>query len=72
VAAVHAIHVDPALRRRGAGRLALAHAAWWARGVGARHLALAVTEANDAANALYERAGMTPAPGYHYRAQEEP
>ena len=72
VAMVHAIEVAPAMRRRGAGLALLRHAAWWARGQGARHLALAVTEANGPANALYARAGMTPAPGYHYRAQEAP
>lgn len=68
VAMVHAIHVVPALRRRGAGRLALAHAAWWARGLGATHLALAVTDANAPAVALYAAAGMKRAEGYHYRA----
>ena len=72
VAMVHAIEVVPALRRRGTGLSLLRHAAWWARGQGARHLALAVTEANAPANALYARAGMTPASGYHYRAQEAP
>ena len=74
VALVHAIEVAPALRRRGVGLSLLRHAAWWARGRGAGHLALAVTEANGPANALYERAGMTPAPGYHYRVpiEEEP
>ena len=72
VAVVHAIEVAPALRRRGVGLSLLRHAAWWARGVGACHLALAVTEANAGAGALYVRAGMTPAPGYHYRVKEAP
>ena len=72
VGVVHALEVAPALRRRGAGLTLLRHAAWWARGHGARHLALAVTETNAAANALYARAGMSPAPGYHYRAEEAP
>ena len=72
LAMVHAIEVAPASRRRGVGLSLLRHAAWWARGAGARHLALAVTEANEAANALYARAGMTPAPGYHYRVKEAP
>ncbi len=72
LAMVHAIEVAAASRRRGVGLSLLRHAAWWARGQGARHLALAVTEANDAANALYARAGMTPAPGYSYRVKEAP
>ena len=72
IGVVHAIEVAPGLRRRGTAAALLRHAAWWARGHGARHLALAVTEANAPANALYARAGMTPAPGYHYRAEEAP
>lgn len=72
VAAVHAIHVAPGLRRRGAGRLALAHAAWWARGRGAVQLALAVTDANAPATTLYAAAGMRRVTGYHYRAAPGP
>ena len=72
VAMVHAIEVASGMRRRGVGLSLLRHAAWWARGHGARHLALLVTEANGPANALYARAGMTPAPGYHYRVKEAP
>ena len=72
VAMVHAIEVAPASRRRGVGLSLLRHAAWWARVRGARHLALAVTEGNGPANALYARTGMTPAPGYHYRVKEAP
>ena len=72
VAMIHAIQVAPGLRRRRAGLLLLRHAAWWARGHGARHLALAVTEANEPARALYAHVGMTRAPGYHYRVKEAP
>ena len=72
VAMVHAIEVAPGLRRRGVGSSLLRHAAWWARGHGARHLALLVTESNGPANALYARAGMTLGPGYHYRVKEAP
>lgn len=71
-AAVHAIEVASRMRRRGAGATLLRHAAWWAAQHGAQHLALHVTEANAAANALYARMGMTPGPGYHYRVLEEP
>ena len=71
VAAVHAIEVPPRLRRRGAGRLLLRHAAWWAGERGATHLALAVTAANAPANALYAGMGMTRGPGYHYRVLKE-
>jgi GNAT superfamily N-acetyltransferase len=71
VAGIHAVEVVPALRRRGVGALLLHHAAWWARGCGARHLALHVTEANGPANALYERMGMRRGPRYHYRVTKE-
>ena len=72
IAVIHALEVAPGMRRRGAGASLLRFAAWWAGERGARHLALAVTEADEAANALYERAGMTAAPGYHYRVRKEP
>jgi GNAT superfamily N-acetyltransferase len=44
-------------------------AARWAEGNGATTLALAVTRANSAANALYASLGMVAAGHYHYRAR---
>ncbi len=67
LAVIHAIHVDPALRRRGTGRALIRVAAAWAAENGAARLALAVERANDAACALYASLGMTEAGAYHYR-----
>ncbi len=66
-AMIHAVEVRPSLRRRGAGRQILAAAAQWAAEQGADRLALAVTQANSAARALYTSLGMQPVGEYHYR-----
>ncbi len=65
---VHALHVDPAFRRRGLARNLMLGAGRWAADQGAQHMALAVTRANVAANALYESLGLVPVSAYHYRA----
>ena len=49
------------------GRGATIDAAQWGLTQGATRFALACTEANTAANALYAGLGMTPVAGYHYR-----
>jgi GNAT superfamily N-acetyltransferase len=66
-AMLHALEVPRAFRRKGVGRLMLTGIAHWAAGQGADTLALAVTEANAPARALYETLGMQDAGGYHYR-----
>lgn len=72
IAMIHAIEVLAERRREGAGRLLLQGAANWASEQGATTLALAVTEANAPARALYERLGMAIATRYHYRCLPEP
>lgn len=67
VAMLHAMEVTPVLRRRGAAGNLTRAAAQWAGAQGASWLALAVTEANAAARALYEGLGMQIAGRYHYR-----
>ncbi len=67
IVAVHAVEVRPDHRRRGVGGRLMSRAAQWAQEVGAAHVALAVTEANVAARALYTALGMTAAARYHYR-----
>lgn len=67
MAMLHALHVAPELRGKGLGRNLLLASAAWAGDQGADRLALAVTRANRAANALYAGAGMTIAAQYHYR-----
>jgi GNAT superfamily N-acetyltransferase len=64
---IHAVEVRPALRRKGAARQMLNAAAHWAAEQGADRLALAVTEANAGARALYASLGMQPVGQYHYR-----
>ena len=67
IAMVHALDVLPDHRRRGTGRNLMAEAAIWARGQGARHLAVICTAGNTGANALYTGMGMTMIGRYHYR-----
>lgn len=67
VAMLHAVEVTQTLRRRGAARALARAAAEWAGAQGARWLALAVTEANAPARALYGGLGMAVAHRYHYR-----
>ncbi|MCC5993259.1 MAG: GNAT family N-acetyltransferase [Rhodobacteraceae bacterium] len=67
IAMLHAIEIVPGQRRRGVAENMLRGAAHWAREHGADWLALAVTEANAPARALYEKLGMQVAARYHYR-----
>ncbi len=69
IAMVHALEVVPGFRRMGVARYMMQGAACWARDQGADWLALAVTEANRPARALYETLGMHEAGRYHYRAK---
>ena len=66
---VHAIEVVPAHRRLGAGETLLRGAASFAAGQGCDWLALAVTEANALARALYAKLGMEVVGRYHYRLE---
>ena len=67
IAMIHAIEVAPEHRRKGGGALLMRGAASFAAEHGAQWLALAVTEANAPARALYERLGIGRAGSYHYR-----
>jgi len=67
IAMIHAIEVAQACRRLGLGAALLRAAAGFALREGCGTLALAVTQANGPANALYRRMGMEPAGQYHYR-----
>jgi len=69
IAMLHAIEVLPHMRRKGVGALIVQGAAWWAQAQGARTLALAVTDANTGARALYEQLGLQVCARYHYREQ---
>ncbi len=68
---VHAIEMRPASAARALRANMLRRAADWAAHHGAAHLALAVTTANEPANALYSSLGMRPVGQYHYRIRPE-
>ncbi|MCB1388596.1 MAG: GNAT family N-acetyltransferase [Rhodobacteraceae bacterium] len=70
IAMVHAVHIEPAFRRQGVGAAMMRGIAWWAQQQGAHTLALAVTEANTPARALYRGLGMVETARYHYRERE--
>ncbi len=67
IAMIHALHVDPNLRRMGTGRHMILTAAHWAQEQGAKVLGLFVTQGNLAANPLYASLGMQLVGHYHYR-----
>lgn len=66
VAVLHAVEVEPGLRRHGTGAALVRKAAQWAAGEGATDLALAVARGNAAALALYDALGFAEAAGYAY------
>ncbi len=68
-AMLHALHVAPGLRRQGSAVNIMRAAALWAQDRGATQLFLAVTRANEAANALYASLGMQIVENYHYRSR---
>lgn len=68
-AMLHALHVPPNLRRQGSAVNMMRKAAIWAQDRGATELFLAVTRANEAANALYASLGMRIVENYHYRSR---
>lgn len=69
IAMLHALYVSPAYRRQKSAVYMLQEAANWAQDNGADWLALAVTEANAGARALYASLGMTIVGHYHYRVK---
>lgn len=70
VAMIHAIEVVPALRRQGMAGWLIRAAAEWAQEGGAHRLALAVSRANTAARAAYDRLGFAELGGYGYWSKD--
>ncbi len=68
VALLHALVVDPALRRCGVGVASAIASARFGLSHGTETLALAVTEANAPALALYRGVGLVQCGGYRYLA----
>lgn len=71
IAMLHALETVPDFRRQGVARYMARGIADWARAQGAEWFALAVTERNMAARALYSALNMTEAGAYHYRQKPE-
>ncbi|RVT82250.1 GNAT family N-acetyltransferase [Rhodobacteraceae bacterium CCMM004] len=69
-AMLHALETRAALRRHGAGRHLMRHAALWAGAQGAATLWILVTRANAAARGLYASLGMAESGSYHYRIED--
>ncbi|MEM8957023.1 MAG: GNAT family N-acetyltransferase [Pseudomonadota bacterium] len=67
IAMVHALHVLPAHRGEGVGRMMLLRAAHWAAARGCSTLALAVVAKNAVARRLFAELGFAQSAGYHYR-----
>lgn len=67
VAMVHALTVLPAFRRKGLARWLMVAAARWAQEHQIDTIAIAVTQKNEGARALYADLGFVTHPGYHYR-----
>lgn len=71
IAMVHAVEVLADFRKLGVGRMMTKHAARWASGQGATHMAVLCTKANTGANALYASLGLEVVGEYHYRVLNE-
>lgn len=66
-AMAHSVAVLPDFRRLNLARNMMHAASAWAIANGATQMAIAVTDANDAAKSLYRSLGMTEVGRYHYR-----
>ncbi|WP_299620302.1 GNAT family N-acetyltransferase [uncultured Tateyamaria sp.] len=71
IAMVHAVEVLEHQRRQGVAGWIMRAAAFWAQNHGADRMAVLCVEANQPANALYQRLGFRKLCGYHYRQHPE-
>jgi GNAT superfamily N-acetyltransferase len=71
VCMVHAVEILPHQRRQGVAGWLMRKAALWGEEQGARHLSVLCTEANAAANQLYNALGLSVVGQYHYRQKRE-
>ncbi|WP_282078052.1 GNAT family N-acetyltransferase [Epibacterium ulvae] len=71
IAMLHGLEIAPEHRRKGLAGWMMRQAGQWAKRNGAYELAVAVTQANQAANHLYQSLGMDVVGHYHYRILEE-
>jgi GNAT superfamily N-acetyltransferase len=71
-AMVHALEVREEHRGKGMAGWLMRAAGFWAERKGAHQMAVACTQSNAAANALYASFGMTHVGQYHYRILKDP
>ena len=71
IAMVHAVEVLKHQRRQGVAGWIMRAAGHWAAQNGAEQIAVLCTDANTAANALYQQLGFRKLCGYHYRQNPE-
>lgn len=71
IAMMHAMEILPRFRRMGVAEMMLRGCADWAQTQQAKFMALAVTEDNSNARALYDKIGLTIVTRYHYRQKQE-
>ncbi len=67
VCMVHAVEVLAHQRKQGVATWMMRRAAFWGQAQGATHLAVLCTQANVAANRLYQGLGFDQVGAYHYR-----
>ncbi|WP_370229275.1 GNAT family N-acetyltransferase [Cognatishimia sp.] len=71
ISMVHALEILPGHRRSGLGRWAMHRAGQWTLKNGGHTVSVICTQANDAANGLYQSLGMSLIGAYHYRIKPE-
>lgn len=67
ISMLHALEIKPAFRRNGLAAWAMRQAGFWTLKNGGDTVSVICTQANQAANGLYQSLGMTQIGQYHYR-----
>lgn len=67
ISMMHALEIKPEQRRNGLARWAMRRLAYWTMENGGDTVSVICTDANAAANGLYQSLGMTKIGHYHYR-----
>lgn len=71
ISMLHSLEILPEHRRHGLGRWVMRRAGFWTLAQGGHTVSVLCTQANDAANALYQNLGMSLIGTYHYRIKSE-
>ena len=70
ISMLHALEIKSNQRRNGLGRWAMRRLAYWTMENGGHMTSVICTQANEAANGLYQSLGMTKIGTYHYRIKD--